>query len=329
MPVAKRLSTARSVTAKQPAHARVLPPFIQPMLAKPGKPFDSDRYLFEVKWDGTRAITYVDAPGRLRIMNRRKHDIAWRYPEFQFLAQELRPGTVLDGEIVVLDKFGKPDFSALQSREQVRPTARWKRQVRQRPATYMVFDQLYDEYRTLMSWRCEERRDMAARTVRDLGSRYAVMSEGVIGAGIEYFKRADWRGLEGVVAKRIDSPYLPGKRTDAWVKIKRSVEIPCVVIGFDPEGTKDFGALLVAAQPTPGEGELAFCGKVGSGFDAALRSEINALLWWHLRNDPVVPCGQKRARWVDPVIYCTVRCMERTASGQMRAPAFGRLLNAR
>src|SRR6185436_12202218 len=100
-------------------------------------------------------------------------------------------------------------------------------------------------------------------------------------SGIEYFKQVEARGLEGVIAKRRDSAYLPGKRADAWLKIKRSMEVPCVIIGFEVEGKDDFAALVLAATDGGGEGDLAYVGKVGTGFTADLRRQINAELWPH------------------------------------------------
>jgi len=306
-----------------------LPAYIAPMLAKPAaKPFDSSEYMFEVKWDGTRAMTYIDAPGRLRLLNRRRLDITWRYPELSFMAEALPTGTVLDGEVVVLDAGGKPDFSALQSREQARTALRVKGLVKMLPATYVIFDQLYRRGASIMHKRCVERRRTAARTVRTLNSRRVVMSEGVTKSGIEYFRQVESRGLEGIVAKRLDSPYAPGQRTNAWQKIKRSIDVPCVIIGFEVEGKDDFAALVLAAQDESGNGDLAYVGKVGTGFNAELRRRINAELWPHVIERPVVPCKLK-ARWVEPRLYCIVRCLERTAAGQLRAPVFGKLLNAR
>src|SRR5689334_18130003 len=116
-----------------------LPPFIEPMLAKSGKPFDSDQHLFEIKWDGTRALAFVDR--EVRLLNRRRIEIGFRYPDLVDLSK-LPRGTVLDGEIVVM-RDGKPDFAALQSREQTRTPIRIASLAARTPATFVVFDQLY------------------------------------------------------------------------------------------------------------------------------------------------------------------------------------------
>lgn len=126
------------------------------------------------------------------------------------------------------------------------------------------------------------------------------------------------QGLEGLVAKRLASPYLPGKRSDAWIKIKRSQEVYCLVIGFEPSGKNDFRSLILAHEH---EGKLRCVGKAGTGFDAAMRRRLNDWLWSHLRPKPVIPCKHK-GKWVEPHLVCRVSCMEITKAGEMRAPAF-------
>src|SRR5687768_15377587 len=118
-----------------------LPDFIAPMLARPGEAFDSEGHLFEVKWDGTRALAFIDKDG-YRLLNRRRADLTARYPEFEPLC-EFPAGTVLDGEVVVL-RNGKPDFEAYMVREQARTPMKWRTLAQTMPATYVVFDLLYE-----------------------------------------------------------------------------------------------------------------------------------------------------------------------------------------
>jgi DNA ligase D-like protein (predicted ligase) len=299
-----------------PAISAWLPAFIAPMLASPREPFDSDEYLFEIKWDGTRAMLFVEA-GSVRLVNRRRIDLTHRYPEFA-LFSALPDGTVLDGEIVVLRPDGKPDFSALQSREHAGSPRRVAQGAKSRPATFVAFDQLYSEHASIMDLPFTRRRETLDHTCRDVTSPRIVLSRGVLGTGQSYFASVCEQGLEGMVAKRLTSPYLPGKRTDAWIKVKRHELVHCVVIGFIPEGTDDFGSLIIACEA---DGTVRCVGKVGTGFDQKLRRRIGAYLWSHLRKSPVVPC-KYAGLWVEPGLYCAVRCMERTADGQLRAPAF-------
>jgi bifunctional non-homologous end joining protein LigD len=225
---------------------------------------------------------------------------------------------VLDGEVVVL-KGGKPDFASLQSREHT-SAPKVPRLSKLLPANYMVFDQLYEAHEPIMARPLAERRKALQWTLLALESPRVLMSQGVTKSGKAYFEEARDLGLEGVVAKRLDSRYEPGQRSGAWLKIKRFETLACAVIGFVPEGADDFGSLVIA---TPGEddGVLRCVGRIGSGFDAARRARANAFLWAHLRDKPVVPSREK-ARWVELGLYCVVRCMERTPGGQLRAPVF-------
>src|SRR4051812_47816003 len=140
---------------RQPGPVTPLPAFIEPMLSKPSAPFDSDKHLFEIKWDGTRALAFVHVDGR-RLLNRRRVDITSRYPELQEALKRGAPGPILDGEVVVL-RGGKPDFNALQSREQARTPRKIRHLVNEKPATFMAFDQLYANHQALLKLPLTER----------------------------------------------------------------------------------------------------------------------------------------------------------------------------
>src|SRR5205823_4522182 len=139
-------------------------------------------------------------------------DITGRYPDLACLAA-LPAGTLLDGEIVVLGADGKPEFNAVQSREQARSPHRAQWLTQFKPVTYVVFDQLYRDFRPLLQLPCRARREILHQTVVAANVRQLVMSQGMTGGGVAYFRQACEQGLEGVVAKRLASPYLPGKRT--------------------------------------------------------------------------------------------------------------------
>jgi bifunctional non-homologous end joining protein LigD len=194
-----------------------LPRSIRPMLAKPGAPFDSAQYLFEVKWDGMRALAYVDAGG-YRIVSRHGNDITDRFPELGSLA-DLPTGTVLDGELVVL-RDGKPSFSLLQTRAPLCCAHRIDVLSRTTPATFIVFDQLFDHYRSLIDEPLSARREVMLETVHGANTSRLAAPGGVVGAGRSFYEHVVQARLEGVVAKRLASRYLPGRRTGAWIKIK-------------------------------------------------------------------------------------------------------------
>jgi bifunctional non-homologous end joining protein LigD len=304
-----------------------LPTYVEPMLARPGQPFNDERYSFELKWDGTRSLCFIDAPGVVRLMNRRTRDMSARYPELCECLRTLPPGTLLDGEIIVPGADGCPDFERLQLREAARNPVSIPKLAKTTPATFIVFDQLYADFASCMDEPLRDRRARAKERVGQCGSKQVAFSEGVVGDGSTYFDAVCARGLEGVMAKRLDSRYRPGKRTDAWIKIKRSQEVACVVFGFvpDEEGRRDFRALVIAAAGA--DGALRCVGKVGSGFDGDARVAVNTYLWSHPAAKPVVACPYK-ARYVEPSLYCTVRYIERTSDGKLRWPVFRGLLDA-
>ena len=296
-----------------------LPEFIEPMLAKPGSPFDSEEYLFEIKWDGTRTLAFIERSG-YRLVNRRRIDMTERYPEFSFLSGK-KPGTVFDGEVAVLN-HGKSDFQALMSREQSRSPLKIRTLARVLPATFIIFDLLYDGYQSLMKRPLHERRARLREIVKESSQPFFIFSEGIVGQGKAFFQEVSALGLEGLIAKRLSSPYLPGERTDAWIKIKKGEIVCCAIIGFLPSGKDDFRSLILAAET---DGKLHHVGQVGTGFNATLRKKINRLLGSRLRAKPVIPCKIK-GKWVEPGLFCLVHCMERTASGHLRAPAFKELV---
>jgi len=303
-----------------PADFGRLPDYIEPMLAQPSvEPFDSADYLFEIKWDGTRAMVYIENGG-VRLMNRRKRNISDRYPDLQCLSAA-PAGTLLDGEIVVI-RNGKSDFQALQKREQSRTEFRIRNLAKVLPATFIVFDQLFDRFHPILDRSCIDRREIARQTVAALKSPNVIMSEGVVGEGVSYFQRAMDQDLEGIMAKRIESGYYPGRRTDAWIKIKRQQEVPCVIVGYLTGDRGELRSLVIASQI---DGQLCHVGQVGSGLTQALSEQLLARLKMIGCEKPVVQCSV-RGHWVEPQVYCLVRCMEKTRDGHLRAPVWVKLL---
>ena len=298
-----------------------LPEFIPPMLAVKGEPFDSDDFLFEVKWDGVRALAFRDERG-YRVMNRRKVNITNRFPEFEGFDQ-LPVGTVLDGELVVFDN-GKPVFARLQERDHLSDARKIRHGARSLPATFVAFDQLYALGDSVMDLPLSERRLLLEHTVSELGQPWCVLSDGIVGQGAALFAEVRRRDLEGIMAKRLTSPYLPGKRPDTWLKIKKRSAVLCAIIGFVPadEDPDDFRSLILACDD---HGTLRFCGKVGTGFNQALRDKMNRLLREHPRAQPLVPCKEP-GQWIEPGLFARVSFLEMTAGGELRDPAFEELI---
>jgi bifunctional non-homologous end joining protein LigD/DNA ligase-1 len=300
--------------------SRQLPEFIKPMLAKSGAPFDSDAHLFEIKWDGIRALAYVEGDG-YRLMSRRGSELTSRYPELAAL-RRVTPGTILDGELVVLDERGLPSFRGILRREQSRSALRCQTLARSSPATYMLFDQLYERYSPVLDKPLTDRRKRMLRTVESAADERLVSSEGIVGPGQTFFAQAVERGMEGAVAKRLDSRYLPGRRSDAWIKFRKSSSLLCAIIGYVPKDG-DFESLILAAADD--DGQLRCVGRVGTGFDAELRQRLTSLLQEYESPAPLIPCPEK-GTWLHPGLYCAVRFLERTAEGDLREPVFQRLI---
>ena len=290
------------------------------MLATPGNAFDSELHYFEIKWDGTRTLIFVERQG-YRLVNRRGIDVTDRYPELACLAN-LPAGTILDAETVVLHD-GKPDFALLMSREHARTPLKVRTLARTTPATLIAFDLLYENFASLMNRELTDAASVWSRWYAAAALPQLVLSDGLIGPGQAFFSEVCKRGLEGVVAKRLNSRYLPGQRSDAWVKVKRGDRARCAIIGFVLSATvaNDFRNLLLAEEDDTG---LHYVGKVGTGFSEAVRRRLNELLGSRLRPRPVVPC-KIRGKWIEPGLYCTVRFMERTPRGELRMPVFEEL----
>lgn len=272
------------------------------MLAVLGEPFDSDRHLFEVKWDGFRALARIDDQG-CRLTSRNRVDLTARFKDLAFL-RRARPGLALDGEIVA-PTGGRPDFERLL-------------ESKPGPVAYAAFDLLYLDYEPVGARPLRVRRELLAEVVQALGDPRLVLSDGVVGTGKAFFAQLVARGFEGVVAKKLDGAYESGQRSGAWTKIKRSQTVQCLVLGYFVEGN-DLRSLALAAPDATGA--LRYVGRCGSGLDQKNRRELLPLLRARPRATPLIACSEK-ALWVEPGVYCEVKFVERTKSGHLRAPVF-------
>ncbi|MHC4815582.1 MAG: ATP-dependent DNA ligase [Planctomycetota bacterium] len=288
------------------------------MLCASGKPFDSDKHLFEVKWDGMRTLCFVEgAADGYRLRNRQQRDVLQNYPELGFLAK-LPAGLALDGELVLLQD-GKPSFRGLMGRQHANDPKRIAAMASSNPVIYAVFDLLYQGFEPTMAETLEDRRKRLQDVVAALGEERLMFSDGVVGNGKAFFEQMRQREFEGIVAKRLDSRYLPGQRTNAWTKIKQSYYIHCLILGYLPaeDDPDDIRSLIIA---TDEGGELRCIGRVGSGLTDEMRRHLIGLLKPRIRATPLIPCADP-GTWVEPGLYCTVSYLEKTAAG-LRAPVF-------
>jgi bifunctional non-homologous end joining protein LigD len=310
-----------------PAGFQPLPERITPMLAVAGDlPAGDEGWAYEIKWDGIRAIVYSEG-GRVRAFGRNSTDITARYPELREVGEQLgaRPA-ILDGEVVALGPDGRPSFGQLQQRMHLSGRTEIARKAREVPVSYVVFDVLHLDGRSLLDLPYDERR-LRLESLGLSGGSLATGDSfrGVPGADV--LAAAQQRGLEGIVAKHRDSPYRPGRRSGEWVKVK-IFQTQEVVIGGWTEGngerSGELGALLLGVPGTDG---LRYVGKVGTGFSAAERRRILGRLQPLARETSpfsaaIDPSVAALAHFVRPVVVGEVRYGDRTADGHLRHPSW-------
>ena len=300
-----------------------MPERIAPMLARSGElPRDEDRWAYEIKWDGVRAIAYAE-PGRLALQSRNLHEITDSYPELARLGRALGSHrAVLDGEIVAFDADGRPSFAALTQRMGVSSSARARRLAQSVPVTYVIFDLLWLDGHSLMERPYLERRAALAK-LGLRGERWQTPDH-IVAHGRRTLEASAAAGLEGIVAKALDGAYEPGRRSGAWIKLKNSARERLAIGGWMP-GTgrrrERIGALLL------GEGAaLRYCGRVGSGFSQAELERLAATLGPLVRTQsPFAADGPQPPRgavFCEPLLQAEVSFRERTPKGLLRQPSY-------
>lgn len=303
-----------------------LPTGCTPMLATAvDRPFSAPGWLFELKYDGVRALATV-RDGQVWVRGRRGRDETARFPELAALAGALRLRQALvDGEVVAFDSQGRSSFGLLQQRLNLEAAGDVAKAQRRLPVTLVVFDLLAADGRDLRSLPLVERkRALWLALQQGAVVRYA---EHLEEEGEALFDAVSRQGGEGIVAKRADSPYLCGRRSRAWLKVKAWREQDCVICGWTAGrgGRGALGALVLGVYE---EGRLVHAGQVGSGLDSAtvavLRRRLEPLRTPTSPLDPP-PRTPTPATWVEPILACTVRFAGWTEAGTMRHPVFLRL----
>lgn len=305
--------------------AEPMPEHIVPMLSRLGSlPRDDSAWVYEVKWDGVRALAYYE-PARLRFEARSLTDITARYPELARLGRALGAHrVVLDGEIVSFDQAGRPSFEALQQRINASP-ASVRRLAASGPVTYVIFDLLWLDGHSLLELPYGERRaELEALGLN--GDRWRTPSP-LHGSGHDVLEASRASGLEGIVAKRVDSRYRPGQSDGSWLKIKNTARQELVVGGWTAGSGRragGIGALLVGVYED--DGTLRYAGKVGSGMRDTDLERLERLLSPLVReSSPFAPGKLKPPRaatFTEPRLVVEVEFREWTKDGALRAPAF-------
>ena len=290
----------------------------RPMLAEPAEaPFSSEGWIFEVKWDGIRSISYINSEFSIRSRNGK--ELKANFPELAEL-KELAKDVTLDGEIVVM-KDGRVDFQNLIKRMQTTSAGDVEYMRGRYPATYVVFDILEKDGVSLVDRPLLERKRILKESVRE--GKSVVLSLFVEAEGEAYYEAAVGKGLEGVMAKRMDSRYEPGVRSREWLKVKKIRTCECVVVGYTRgEGSRDktFGALLLGLYD---EYKLVYVGKVGTGFD---QSQLEALTKTFKGSEAGEPLRgvevTEEVTWLKPFVVCEVAYQLITDDGKLRLARF-------
>ena len=293
-----------------------------PMLAESADaPFSRADWLFEVKWDGVRAISYVGE--KLRILSRNDNDITRKFPELAELTA-LTSNVVLDGEIVVM-KRGRPDFQTVAKRVQASKPDDIEMESIASPCTYVVFDILEKDDEPLTGKPLSERKEILKESLRE--GKHVVVSSYIVGDGEAYYNAVIAKGLEGVVAKRLDGPYRQGERSSEWLKVKWVRTVDCVIVGYTRgiggrAGT--FGALLLGLY---NGSALTFVGRAGTGFTDKTLIELLAAFRPYETSERQVEAGDvpKDSTWLRPGLVAEIGYQSLTEDDRLRVPRFIRL----
>ena len=323
----------------------MLPRSLEPMLATPATRLpEGEGWTFELKWDGVRALAFV-AEGELRLCARKGTDVTVRYPELAAIAGAVgEHEAILDGEVVAFDEHGHPSFGLLQQRMGLTDPGRIRHRAAETPVTYVAFDLLWLDGRSLCDEPYERRRELLDGLGFDGPCWQTPRNHRGDGGALLGAVRE--RGLEGVVAKRLGGRYRPGRRSPDWVKVQNRRRQEFVIGGWMPgEGVRAqrVGSLLVGYwDTTPEEAaslgrrqRLVYAGGVGTGFTEAALLRLTEALEPHRRTtspfeagwDPAVKyAGRARERgglvWVDPVVVAEVEFLRWTHENTIRAASF-------
>ncbi|MEU6710873.1 non-homologous end-joining DNA ligase [Nonomuraea sp. NPDC046802] len=303
-------------------------PAYAPMLAQLGTltSVQGPDWAVEMKWDGVRAIAYLE-DGAVRLMSRNRKNVTPAYPELQLMAGATggRPA-VVDGEIVAFDETGRPSFEALQPRMHQRKPVAIAELTRTTPVTFMAFDLLHLGDASTISLPYTERRRLLEGTFTP-GFRWEVPVWFADHAA-RAFDSSRELGLEGVVCKRLSSPYRPGRRTGEWTKVKNVKTVEVVIGGWKAGGGRRsgmIGSLLLGAYDP--HGRLVYVGHVGTGFTEAVLRDLRERLTPLERPEPPFhePVPREHARdthWVEPLVVGEVQYAEVTGDGRLRHPSW-------
>jgi bifunctional non-homologous end joining protein LigD len=313
---------AKSKETCDAARAAAMPRVIQPMLATlVDKPFSGPDWMFETKWDGIRAVCFIDK-GKARFMSRNQNDLTAQYPELKNISDCIDGRqAILDGEIVALDEHGVSRFQLLQSRMGRKNKSEIERLVGKSRIAYYVFDLLYLDGFDLTGCRLLDRKELLEVTLKP--AKNVRLSEHIIEHGKELYREIARIPLEGIVAKRIESKYVQ-KRSSDWLKIKTVQESEVVIGGYTaPRHSRSyFGSLVVGLYR---ESRLHYVAHVGGGFNEKGLQQLYELMQRSkTKQSPfvVAPHTNEPVQWIKPKLVAQVKFSEWTSDGHLRHPIF-------
>lgn len=285
---------------------------LHPMLiAKEEPPFDDDDYLYELKLDGVRCLLYFDGVN-IELRNKRNINLTKKFPEFDQLKKQIKKKCILDGELYVF-REGTVDFFEIQKRVLTNNIFKNRLASRTLPATFTAFDILYIHDQLILDKPLLKRKDLLQKTIKE-NERISI-SRYIDTEGIVLFQKTSEQGLEGIIAKKKDSKYYPGKKTKDWVKCKNLMDDDFIIVGYIP---KEKGMVSLVLAQYKGK-SLWYMGHVTMGVSLSyLRSHSKAT-----KEIPFydVPKGNEQAIWITPYLVGAVKYMERNEHG-LRQPIF-------
>lgn len=289
---------------------------ISPMLiGADGEAFDSEDFIYELKWDGERCLAYLDPANGTELRNKRNLKMLPKVPELAGIHKQVRKTCILDGELMIM-KDGRPDFYEIQKRSLTANSFKIQLASKQHPASFVAFDILYYDGKDLTLLPLMERKKYLEKAVAAENASLAI-SRYVPDKGCPLYLLAEQQNLEGIVAKRKDSIYSEGKRTKDWIKIKNLKDDDFIVCGYIYKenhmvslvlGQYDNNQMVYKGHVTLGVG--------GKDFEKIRRHKTSAAPPFE------VPSGNEEAKWVLPELVCTVKFMDYNANGGMRQPVF-------
>ncbi|MUO44740.1 non-homologous end-joining DNA ligase [Agrobacterium vitis] len=293
-----------------------MPTRVEPCLALlKSKPPEGDDWAYEIKWDGYRLAIHIEPTG-IRILTKAGHDWTSRFPEIEKGARDLGVASaIIDGEAIMYDQQGRSDFNLLQSSLGGRAGKKTS------PAQFVAFDLLYLDGHNIQNTELRVRRHLLQDLIGNHEGSSIKFSEAFDTDGATLFQASCDHGLEGIIAKHLDSPYRSGRLGD-WIKVKCIQSESFFVVGYEPSATGGFRSLLLGAYRG---NQVVYVGSVGTGFKEATSRQLRSMmakLPWKKTAPPVLYSGTRSVTWLQPTLIAEIEYRGWTSDGKLRHSSF-------